>query len=196
MKICAPYCLKIRSFMCTVMSTTFSSSPNVSSAERRARSRVYSENNSDELRDVEEENAGSAEGSTGMPLPDLVAFRDRSNSAPTRLMRPEIRVGRQLRRISDEFHLTYHDQQVGQLQPLQLTNQTGLPQPHFPPVSPFFFSILFIRTLVIRTFVFHHLMSMQLNSFFFSCYPSVMPISTATWCICKFWVLPLWNCSY
>ncbi|XP_022093175.1 uncharacterized protein LOC110980625 isoform X2 [Acanthaster planci] len=81
--------------------------------ERRARSRVYSENNGDDLRveEGEEGNEENTQGSLGMPLPDLVAFRDRSNSAPTNLMRPEIRVGRQLRRISDEFHLSYHDHQ-------------------------------------------------------------------------------------
>ncbi|XP_038076214.1 uncharacterized protein LOC119744383 isoform X2 [Patiria miniata] len=81
--------------------------------DRRSRGRVYSENNGDDPRadDGEEGNIENMEGVLGMPLPDLVAFRDRANSAPSNLMRPEIRVGRQLRRISDEFHLTYYDQQ-------------------------------------------------------------------------------------
>ncbi|XP_071800348.1 uncharacterized protein [Asterias amurensis] len=79
--------------------------------ERRVRNRAYSENNSDDLREEEAE-AEDLGASSRMPLPDVVAFRDRSNSAPTNLMRPEISVGRELRRISDEFHLTYHDRQV------------------------------------------------------------------------------------
>ncbi|XP_071800363.1 uncharacterized protein [Asterias amurensis] len=79
--------------------------------ERRVRNRAYSENNSDDLREEEAE-AEDLGASSRMPLPDVVAFRDRSNSAPTNLMRPEISVGRELRRISDEFHLTYHDRQM------------------------------------------------------------------------------------
>ena len=47
------------------------------------------------------------------PLPDLVntAFRPRANTEPAR-PRPEIQVGEQLRRISDEFHFSYEEVRV------------------------------------------------------------------------------------
>ncbi|XP_071507675.1 uncharacterized protein [Diadema antillarum] len=37
------------------------------------------------------------------PLPDVVGFRDRANSAPARPVAPEIMTGRELRRIGDDF---------------------------------------------------------------------------------------------
>ncbi|XP_077997413.1 uncharacterized protein LOC144450639 [Glandiceps talaboti] len=45
------------------------------------------------------------------PLPDLLEFRNRSHSEPADV-RPEIEVGRELRRISDEFHLSYQESRV------------------------------------------------------------------------------------
>ncbi|XP_070571390.1 uncharacterized protein [Ptychodera flava] len=45
------------------------------------------------------------------PLPDLLEFRNRSHSEPADV-RPEIEVGRELRRISDEFHLSYQECRV------------------------------------------------------------------------------------
>lgn len=55
----------------------------------------------------------SAVSRSAYPLPDLLEFRNRSHSEPA--IRPEIEVGQELRRISDEFHLSYQECRVVQI---------------------------------------------------------------------------------
>lgn len=68
------------------------------------RTRFYSEGSAREA-------ANAREGA--QELPDLVldrTFRDRANSAPSRPSQSAIEVGRELRRISDEFESTFYQQ--------------------------------------------------------------------------------------
>ncbi|XP_071835179.1 uncharacterized protein [Apostichopus japonicus] len=68
------------------------------------RTRFYSEGSAREA-------ASAREGA--QELPDLVldrTFRDRANSAPSRPSQSAIEVGRELRRISDEFESTFYQQ--------------------------------------------------------------------------------------
>ncbi|XP_072031391.1 uncharacterized protein [Amphiura filiformis] len=78
-----------------------------SGSERRPR--YHSEGSgTDAVQAVEAESEDPSNPS--QPLPDLVntAFRPRANTEPSR-PRPEIAVGEQLRRISDEFHVSYEE---------------------------------------------------------------------------------------
>ncbi|PIK42509.1 hypothetical protein BSL78_20638 [Apostichopus japonicus] len=71
------------------------------------RTRFYSEGSAREA-------ANAREGA--QELPDLVldrTFRDRANSAPSRPSQSAIEVGRELRRISDEFESTFYQGEKG-----------------------------------------------------------------------------------